>query len=251
MFFNDLSEIPQIASKTSCTIFVVPPDTLGVPIDTEEPAKTKAASKKPQSPSIKNALFLTPDESKATRIISVEQIREFIALTNSRETSDRFFVITPADAMNEAAQNAFLKTFEEPKDFCHFVLLTEAPGALLPTILSRAQVFAPRLENTIDTPPNINAKTPAAKAKILDQAKQLISATPRDLPAIAADFAKIKTKPREQALDIISTAIELLYKSYFKTSNPKFLTKLPAFLQLHDAIKKGGHIKLHLVADLC
>lgn len=255
MFFDNLTDITEIARKTSCTIFVVPPDTLGAPADAEESVKTtsKKPVKKPTSNThtLKNALFLTPDESKATRLISVEQIREFIALTNSRETRDRFFVITPADVMNEAAQNAFLKTFEEPKDFCHFVLLTETPGALLPTILSRAQVFFPRVTNTLGNPPNINAKTPAAREKLLTEAKRLISATPRDLPQIAADFAKIKTKPREQALDIISVAVELLYKSYFKTKNQKFLAKLPAFLQLHDAIKKGGHIKLHLVADLC
>lgn len=255
MFFNNLTEIPEIARKTSCSIFVVPPDILGAPASTEEPTRTtsKKPVKKtaPNAPALKNAIFLTPDESKATHLISVEQIRDFLALTNSRETRDRFFVITPANAMNEAAQNAFLKTFEEPKDFCHFVLLTETPGALLPTILSRAQVFFPRALNTLDNPPSINAKTPAAKAKILDQAKQLISVTPRDLPGIAADFAKIKTKPREQALDVISAAIELLYKSYFKTGNQKFLAKLPAFLHLHDAIKKGGHIKLHIVADLC
>ncbi len=260
MFFDNLTDIPKIASKTSCTIFVVPPDTkLGTLAKPKSSAKTKTtkttktqpATSDANLPTPKNTLYLYPDESKATRVISVEQIREFLALTNSRETKDRFFVITPADAMNEAAQNAFLKTFEEPKDFCHFVLLTDQPGALLPTILSRAQIFFPRLENTLDTPPKVNAKTPAAQAKILNQAKKLISASPRDLPTLAADLAKTKTKPREQALDIISAAIELLYKSYFKTGNAKFLTKLPAFLKLHDAIQKGGHIKLHLVADLC
>ena len=181
MFFDDLNDIPKIASKTSCTIFVVPPDTK---LETLAKPKSSTKAKTPPTPpdsslpSPKNTLYLYPDESKATRVISVEQIREFLALTNSRETKDRFFVITPADAMNEAAQNAFLKTFEEPKDFCHFVLLTKQPGALLPTILSRAQIFFPRLENTLDTPPKVNAKTPAAQAKILDQAKQLISARP-------------------------------------------------------------------------
>lgn len=244
MFFDDLKDLPAIARKTSCTLFVVPPDTLD-----------HLASKSKASPDLaslkKHALFLTPDESKATRLISVEQIRDFLALTSSRETTDRFFVITPADAMNEAAQNAFLKTFEEPKDFCHFVLLTESPGALLPTILSRAQVFFPRVTGAVDAPPSLNAKTPAAREKLLASAKQLIAASPRDLPKLAADLAKSKTKPREQALDIIAAAIDLLYKSYFKTGNQKFLAKLPNFLQLHDAIKKGGHIKLHLVADLC
>lgn len=235
MYFDNLSDLPTIATQTSCAVFVVPPDTLD----------GKAI------PTFKNALFLTPDESKTTRIISVEQIRDFLALSGSRETRDRFFIITPADAMNEAAQNAFLKTFEEPNDFCHFVLLTESPSSLLPTILSRAQVFFPRVTGALDAAPVTNDKTAAAKAKMLDQAKRLVSASARDLPELATEFAKVKNKPREQALDTITTAIDLLYKSYFKTANPRFLTKLPNFLALYDAIQKGGHIKLHIVADLC
>lgn len=222
MFFDKISSLPQIAQKTSCSIFVVPKET------------------KIQLP---YALFLTPDSSKKTNTISVEQIRVFLELTNCRESSDRFFVINPADAMNEAAQNAFLKTFEEPHDFCHFVLITESPTALLPTILSRAQVYVLRQLNSLDRPP-------AAKPKTVELAKKLIAATPRDLPTLAADISKSKTA-RDLATDACATAIELLYKSYFKTGNPKFLTKLPNFIQLHRSLQQNGHVKLHVVADLC
>lgn len=223
MFFDNISQITSIATKTSCSIFVVPPDT-----------KLK----------LKTPLYLRPDPTKTTEIISVEQLRDFLALTNNRETSDRFFVITPADAMNEAAQNAFLKTFEEPKDFCHFILLTLQPNLLLPTIRSRAQTFYLKTSGSLDQPPQ-------AKDKIMASAKQLISATPRDLPALAADLTKSKTQPRAQALAIVGLAIELLYKSYFKTGNAKFLTKLPNFIRLYESLEQNGHIKLHLVADLC
>lgn len=223
MFFEKLSEIPQIAARTSCTIFVVPPDTqLNLP----------------------TPIYVRPSEDKATRIISVEQIRDLLAQTNNRETSERFFVIAPANTMNEAAQNAFLKTFEEPKTHCHFVLLTEQPNLLLPTIRSRAEIFFPRRTGQLD-------QAPQASAKILSEAKRLIAATPIDLPAIAAELAKTKTRPREQALEIVGTAIELLYKSYLKTNNAKFLSKIPNFLKLYNALSENGHIKLHIVADLC
>lgn len=223
MFFEKISELEHIAHQIPCSVFVVPPST-----------KLK----------LKNPLCLYPDESKTTTVITVEQMRDFLSLTNNCETAERFFVITPADAMNESAQNAFLKTFEEPKPHCHFVLLTEQPSALLPTILSRAQVFYLKQADQLDQPP-------AAKDKIMLAAKKLISATSRDLPALALELTKSKTQPRQQALDIIATAIELLYKSYFKTGNEKFLTKLPNFINLYDNINKNGHIKLHLVADLC
>lgn len=222
MFFDHLTNINKIAAQVACGVFVVPPET---------------------KLQLKNPLYLRPDESKTTVVITVEQIRDFLSLTNNRETSERFFVITPADAMNEAAQNAFLKTFEEPKLHCHFVLLTTEPSLLLPTILSRAQVFYLRQTNQID-------QAPTAKEKTLALAKKLISTPAKDLPALATELTKTKTQPRQQVMDIVATAIELLYKSYFKTGNEKFLHKLPNFIQLYDNLSKNGHIKLHLVADL-
>lgn len=222
MFFDSLDQIPNVAKRTSCAVLVIPPDT-----------------KLP----LKSALILRPADDKKTNIISVEQIRELIALSANKETADRYFIIAPADAMNEAAQNAFLKTLEEPKPYCHFILLTEQPSALLPTILSRTQIFSSKIEHVLN-------QAPAANAKVMAFAKQLIAANPSDLPTIAAEITKNKAKPREQALEITATAIELLYKSYFKTQNPKFLTKLPNFIQLHKNLSNNGHIKLHLVADL-
>lgn len=223
MFFDKPSDLSRIAARTSCAIFVVPTDTK---LDLPHP------------------VYLRPAEDKTTEIISVEQMRDFLSLTSNREVHERFFVVAPADAMNEAAQNAFLKTFEEPKAHCHFILLTEQPNLLLPTIRSRAQIFFPKITGALDQPPKASAKT-------LAQAKQLIAAGPTDLPAIATDLAKSKTRPRQQALDIVGTAIELLYKSYLKTGNDKFLAKIPNFLRLHEALSQNGHIKLHIVADLC
>lgn len=222
MFFEDIGQIPEIAKQTSCTIFVVPPDTLL---------------------SLKHALTLTPDDKKATSIISVEQVREFIALSSHRETTDRYFVIAPADAMNEAAQNAFLKTLEEPKPFCHFVLVTEQPSALLPTIRSRSQIFTLRTKGSC-------AAAPKADAKTIALAKRLIAATAKDLPNLAGELAAAKPKPRETSLEVVAIAIELLYKTYFKTNNPKFLTKIPHLITLHQNLTQNGHLKLHLVADL-
>lgn len=222
MFFDGPKQIPEIAARTECSVFVLPDE---------------------QKAELRHALVLEPSAETKTQIIGVEQIRDFIALTNNRETSNRFYVIRPADAMNEAAQNAFLKTLEEPKAYCHFILITKQPTALLPTILSRAQIFFLRTENPLDTAPSV-------KKPIMALAKRLVVAGPKDLPAIAIEIAKSKTQPRETALAVVSTTIELLYKSYFKTSNPKFLAKLPNFIMLYDSLSKNGHIKLHLIADL-
>lgn len=51
----------------------------------------------------------------------------------------KVFVVEQAELMNAAAQNAMLKTLEEPAGRTLIVLLTDQPGALLATIRSRCQ----------------------------------------------------------------------------------------------------------------
>lgn len=48
-------------------------------------------------------------------------------------------VIVSADRMQVAAANAFLKSLEEPTPRTLYLLLTDAPDAILPTIVSRCQ----------------------------------------------------------------------------------------------------------------
>lgn len=228
MFFDDLTEIPKIARRTSCAIFVLPSSSLSA-LEVND--------------LFSHAIQVRPEDDKSTDVISVEKIRNLIALTNSVSTTERFFIISPAETMNEAAQNAFLKTFEEPGYNYHFVLLTTEPLKLLPTIRSRAQVFYQKVKHATNS-------APQATPDVIAQAKRLITADSYDLTTLAGQLATAKPKPREQTLEVISTAIDLLYKSYFKTQNEKFLTKLPNLLNLYDNLQANGHIKLHAVADL-
>jgi DNA polymerase-3 subunit delta' len=52
----------------------------------------------------------------------------------------KVFVVEQAELMTVAAQNALLKTLEEPAGRTVIVLITDQPGVLLPTIRSRCQV---------------------------------------------------------------------------------------------------------------
>ncbi len=81
------------------------------------------------------------DEGPQHKAISVEQMRDVeatIAL-NPFEGRSRVVVIDPADAMTTEAQNAFLKTLEEPPPHVFFVLITSAEEALLETVHSRCR----------------------------------------------------------------------------------------------------------------
>ena len=76
-------------------------------------------------------------------IISVDVVREFIvkriALKPTRGRI-KVFLLREADCMNEQAQNALLKTLEEPPGSALLVLLVESIDRMLPTTLSRCQV---------------------------------------------------------------------------------------------------------------
>jgi DNA polymerase-3 subunit delta' len=67
-----------------------------------------------------------------TQVVRQVSLRPF-------EAERRVFVIVEADRMNDESQNALLKTLEEPASYAHLVLVSSAPGRLLPTIVSRLQ----------------------------------------------------------------------------------------------------------------
>lgn len=96
-------------------------------------------------------LFLLAPTSKAREILigkdadDPDTLRSFEALFHlSSVTASgwRIGIIQDADTMNENAQNAFLKTLEEPPNKCMFVLTTGRTSGLLPTIRSRCQLLA-------------------------------------------------------------------------------------------------------------
>jgi DNA polymerase III subunit delta' len=89
-----------------------------------------------------------------SREIVVDQVRDLVdhRLSMRRfEGRRRMVIIDPADAMNVQAQNALLKTLEEPPDATTLVLISSSPDALLPTIKSRCLrvAFAPLPEPVI------------------------------------------------------------------------------------------------------
>jgi hypothetical protein len=220
MFFGQASEITEIARKVGTSVFVVPKD---VPVE------------------IENSIILQPEDKS---VITIEQVRNVISQISTRQTSDVFVIIRPADAMGEAAANAFLKNLEEPREKVHFVLITDSPSQILPTILSRAAVYFLQDER----PLNSGIK---ADEKVKNLAKRLMVSKPAELVDLAEEIGKKKDGVRAYALEVLGVAIEMLYKSYFITGKEVFVQKLPKFLAAYEGISKNGHVKLQIVSNLC
>jgi DNA polymerase-3 subunit delta' len=78
-------------------------------------------------------------ETKMASAIEVDQAREavdFVQLSTYR-AGFRVVLVNPADSLNLAAANALLKVLEEPPLNTVFVLVSDQPRRLLPTIRSR------------------------------------------------------------------------------------------------------------------
>jgi DNA polymerase-3 subunit delta' len=85
-----------------------------------------------------DVLVIEPGDSGA---IKLDQVREAIDRSAYRpfEGRRRLVIVDQADALNPEAQNALLKTLEEPPPASVFVLITNRPDVLLPTVRSRCQ----------------------------------------------------------------------------------------------------------------
>jgi DNA polymerase-3 subunit gamma/tau len=73
---------------------------------------------------------------------SVEDIRELIEQVRYvPQSGKKIYIIDEVHMLSNAAFNAFLKTLEEPPPYAIFILATTDKHKVLPTILSRCQIF--------------------------------------------------------------------------------------------------------------
>lgn len=73
-------------------------------------------------------------------VISVDDIREQVnkdIIVRPYSSRYKIYIIPEAELMNPQAQNALLKTIEEPPEYAVIMLLTNNIGKMLPTIISR------------------------------------------------------------------------------------------------------------------
>lgn len=84
-----------------------------------------------------------PADVERSRNITVDQVRALggtFALTPSYSRS-RVVLVDSIDDMERGAANALLKSLEEPPQGTIFLLVSQAPGRLLPTIRSRCRML--------------------------------------------------------------------------------------------------------------
>jgi len=112
--------------------------------------------------------FFAPRRETRSSGYTGPSVAEFLSL-RSAEGGARVVLVREAERMNLSAQNAFLKTLEEPAAGTILVMESSQPGVLLPTILSRVVVVpvpAPSLEQATEVLAGLQAAQAKGKSKV-------------------------------------------------------------------------------------
>ena len=129
---------PRGVGKTTCARI------LAKTINCEKPTKDGEACNNCNScKAFNEGVSLNYFELDAASNNSVDDIRELVNQVRFVPQSGRYkvYVIDEVHMLSSAAFNAFLKTLEEPPPYAIFILATTEKHKILPTILSRCQIF--------------------------------------------------------------------------------------------------------------
>jgi DNA polymerase-3 subunit gamma/tau len=129
---------PRGVGKTTCARI------LAKTINCEKITKEGEACNKCQScVSFNEGTSLNIHELDAASNNSVDDIRTLVEQVRFAPQAGKYkvYIIDEVHMLSSSAFNAFLKTLEEPPSYAIFILATTEKHKILPTILSRCQIF--------------------------------------------------------------------------------------------------------------
>jgi DNA polymerase III subunit delta' len=151
-----------------------------------------------------DVLVVEPGDSGA---IKIDQVREVVDRAAFRpfEGRRRVVIFDEADALVVPAQNALLKTLEEPPPSTVFILTTSRPDTLLPTVRSRCI----RLSFAAAGPIEVDADAREVASQVLAQIASLDPSPTQEREGFSrADaFGRAAPKPDGRRLDAAKTLL--------------------------------------------
>ena len=182
---------------------------------------------------------------------SVEDIRNLIDQVRYPPQTGKYkiYIIDEVHMLSQAAFNAFLKTLEEPPGYAIFILATTEKHKILPTILSRCQIFDfNRIQpaDIADHLEHIAAKEGIqAEREALELIGQKADGGLRD--ALSMFDLNVTFSPNNELTyqDVLENLHILDYDYYFKITDALIKGSISASLILFDEIiRKGfdGHL---------
>ncbi|KAB1071250.1 DNA polymerase III subunit gamma/tau [Tamlana haliotis] len=165
----------------------------------------------------------------------------------------KVYIIDEVHMLSQAAFNAFLKTLEEPPKHCIFILATTEKHKIIPTILSRCQIFDFKRITVKDAKEYLKYIAEEQGITAEDDALHIIAqkadGAMRD--ALSIFDRVVSFSGKNLTRQAVTENLNVLdYETYFKSTDLILENKIPELLiQFNDTLSKGfdGH---HFIAGL-
>ncbi len=165
----------------------------------------------------------------------------------------KVYIIDEVHMLSQAAFNAFLKTLEEPPKHCIFILATTEKHKIIPTILSRCQIFDFKRITVKDAKEYLKYIAEQQGVNAEDDALHIIAqkadGAMRD--ALSIFDRVVSFSGKELTRQAVTENLNVLdYETYFTATDLILGNKIPELLiQFNDTLSKGfdGH---HFIAGL-
>jgi DNA polymerase-3 subunit gamma/tau len=161
------------------------------------------------------------------------------------QTGDyKVYIIDEVHMLSQSAFNAFLKTLEEPPAYAIFILATTEKHKILPTILSRCQVFN---FDRIQIPEIIEYLKGIAKDQSIETEEEALhviaqkaDGAMRDALSIFDQMASFGTEGKITYAEVIENLNILDYDYYFRVVDHFLEGDISSVLVLFDEIQRNG-----------
>ena len=231
---------PRGVGKTTCARI------LAKIINCENPInKVEACNQCPSCKAFNDNSSFNILELDAASNNSVENIRTLIEQVRFQPQNGKFkvFIIDEVHMLSSQAFNAFLKTLEEPPSYVIFILATTEKHKIIPTILSRCQIFdfkRIQLSDTVSQLEKIAQKEGiTAEMEALHTIAVKADGAMRDALTI---FDKISSSTDGTITykDVVANLNLLDYEYYFRITDACLREDITSvLLTLHEIVKLG------------
>lgn len=173
-------------------------------------------------------------EDAPLQIADVRQMTQDMSL-QPYQSSISTFIIYKIDEASLPAQNALLKSLEEPPSHVQIILTTSNIDNVLPTIQSRCGI------KKISTQTERSEEQKQNSIDISDLIKNLPTTSNVAIFAISEKY-----KDRAEALVFLSQLLELLHQKNQQQPQRQYVQALNAILQTQSLVKKNVNVRLAL-----
>lgn len=241
---------PRGVGKTTCARILAKVINCENPKDKVEPCDNCSSCK-----SFNDNASFNIIELDAASNNSVEHIRTLIEQVRfqPQQGTHKVFIIDEVHMLSSQAFNAFLKTLEEPPPYAIFILATTEKHKIIPTILSRCQIFDFKRIQAEDAVKQLQhictQEGKQADLEALHLIGQKADGAMRDALSI---FDKIASATGEHITykDVITNLNILDYEFYFKIVDAFLREDLSDVLLIMDQIIRDGFEPEQLIQGL-